>query len=126
MSKDIQAVTQLIQTYFDGLHEGDTQKLGTVFHELCNVYSINEEGGVRIVPRTQWLELVASRPSPKSRGIARTDRIVTLDMTGPEMAIVKVELSIHPRYYTDCLTLLRSNDGGWKVVSKTFRMDVKE
>lgn len=38
---------------------------------------------------------------------------------------MKVECSIHPRYFTDYLTLLKLN-GGWKVVSKTYRMDVRE
>jgi C-terminal processing protease CtpA/Prc len=61
---------------------------------------------------------VKGRPSAKSRGLKRTDRIVSIDMSGPETAFVKLECSIHPRYFTDYLTLLKLKDG-WKVVSKT-------
>ena len=31
----------------------------------------------------------------------------------------------HPRYFTDYLTLLKLNDG-WRVVSKTYRTDLRE
>jgi len=62
---------------------------------------------------------------PKSKGLKRTDRIVSIDMSGPETAFVKLECSVHPRYFTDYLSLLKLN-GGWRIVSKTFRTDVRE
>ncbi len=33
MSTDRSAIEQTIQTYFDGLYEGDADKLGSIFHE---------------------------------------------------------------------------------------------
>ena len=53
------------------------------------------------------------------------DRIVSIDMAGPETAFVKLECSVHPRYFTDYLSLLKLN-GGLRIVSKTFRTDVRE
>jgi hypothetical protein len=44
---------------------------------------------------------------------------LSIDLSGPETACVKLECSIHPRYFTDDLTLLKFK-GGWRVVSKTF------
>jgi hypothetical protein len=124
MAGEIDAVEKVVWTYLDGLYEGDTGKLGKAFHEVSHLYSMSD-GGVADLPREKWFEFVKGRESPKSRGLKRTDRIVSIDLSGPETAFVKVECSIHPRYFTDYLTLLKLN-GGWKVVSKTYRTDVRE
>ena len=124
MANDLGAVESILWTYLDGLHEGDTKKLAAAFHEGSHLYSA-ERGTVADLPRAQWLEMVGGRPSAKSRGLKRTDRIVSIDFAGPETAIAKVECSIHPRYFTDYLTLLKL-EGGWRIVSKTFRADVRE
>ena len=124
MSNEIPAIEKVVQTYFDGLYEGDTQKLGAAFHEVSHLYSMGPEGVVDL-PRAKWFEAVASRGSGKSRGLARRDRIVSIDMSGPETAYVKVECQLPPRYFTDYLLLLKAKDG-WKIVSKCFRADVRE
>lgn len=124
MAGDVAAVEKVVQTYLDGLYEGDTEKLGSAFHEVSHLYSMHE-GGVSDLPRTKWFDMVKSRPSAKSKGLPRADRIVSIDFSGPETAFVKVECALHPRYFTDYLTLLRLNEG-WKVVSKTFRTDVRQ
>jgi hypothetical protein len=124
MAGEVEAVEKVIRTYLDGLYEGDTEKLGQAFHEVSHLYSVSD-GGVADLPRAKWFEMVKGRPSPKAKGLRRTDRIVSIDFSGPEAAFVKVECSIHPRYFTDYLTLLKL-DSGWKVVSKTFRTDVRE
>jgi hypothetical protein len=124
MAGDIDAIEKVVWTYLDGLYEGDTAKLGAAFHEGSHLYSMHE-GGVSDLPRAKWLDMVQSRPSAKSKGLKRSDRIVSIDLSGPETAFVKLECSIHPRYFTDYLTLLKLKDG-WRVVSKTFRTDVRE
>ena len=124
MAGEIEAIEKVVWTYLDGLYEGDTGKLAQAFHEVSHLYSMSD-GGVADVPREKWLEFVKGRASPQSKGLQRTDRIVSVDFSGPETAFVKVECSIHPRYFTDYLTLLKLN-GGWKVVSKTYRTDVRE
>ena len=125
MTSELTAVEGVVWTYLDGLHEGDVKKLAQAFHETSHLYSVGDGGALSDLPRAKWLEMVASRPSAKSRGLQRTDRIVSVDVSGPETAFVKVECSIHPRYFTDYLTLLRLKDG-WRVVAKTFRADVRE
>ncbi|MDX2203526.1 MAG: nuclear transport factor 2 family protein [Hyphomicrobiaceae bacterium] len=124
MAGDVAEVEKVIWTYLDGLYEGDTGKLGAAFHEVSHLYSVSA-GGVADLPRAAWFDLVQGRPSAKSKGLARTDRIVSIDFAGPETALVKLECSIHPRYFTDYLTLLKLKDG-WRIVSKTFRTDVKD
>jgi hypothetical protein len=124
MAGEIEAIEKVVWTYLDGLHEGDTGKLAQAFHEVSHLYSM-DKGGVADLPRAKWFEFVEGRPSAKSRGLARTDRIISIDLSGPETAFVKLECSIHPRYFTDYLLLLKLEDG-WRIVSKSFRTDTRE
>jgi hypothetical protein len=124
MAGEIEAIEKVVWTYLDGLYEGDTSKLAKAFHEVSHLYAMSD-GGVDDMPRAKWFDLVNSRPSAKSKGLKRTDRIVSIDLSGPETAFVKLECSIHPRYFTDYLNLLKLKDG-WRVVSKTYRTDVRE
>lgn len=55
----------------------------------------------------EYVPIVARRPSPASRGEARTDRIVSIDFVGPDTAPAGVECSIRPRHFTDLLSLIR-------------------
>lgn len=125
MSKDLAAIQQVIQTYFDGLYEGDVAKLGSAFHPVSHLYSADSKGGVNDLPREQWFEAVKKRPSGAAQGLPRDDRILMIDQSGPETAFVKVACQLPPRYFTDYLVLNRTNEG-WKIVSKVFRADVKE
>ena len=124
-NKAIESIRKTIQTYFDGLYEGDTNKLGEAFHENSHLYSVGQDGVLADVPRPKWFEIVSGRPSPKSQNLKRTDKILSIDISGSDSAIVKVECSIHPRYFTDYLTLLRFGDR-WRIVSKSFRTDVRQ
>jgi hypothetical protein len=123
MAGEIEPIEKVVWTYLDGLYEGDAGKIARAFHEGSHLYSMHE-GGVADLPREKWLEMMRGRPSPKSKGLKRTDRVVSIDLSGPETAFVKLECAIPPRYFTDYLTLLKLNDG-WRVVSKTFRTDVR-
>jgi hypothetical protein len=123
MAGEIEAIERVVWTYLDGLYEGDAGKIAKAFHEGSHLYSMHE-GGVADLPREKWLDMVKGRPSPKAKGLKRTDRIVSIDLSGPETAFVKLECSVHPRYFTDYLTLLKL-DEGWRVVSKTFRTDLR-
>src|SRR5512134_473143 len=79
MTGEIDAIEKVVWTYLDGLYEGDTRKLGQVFHEVSHLYSLSD-GGVADVPREKWFEMVKNRPSAKAKGLGRTDRIVSIDL----------------------------------------------
>ena len=42
MPSDLTDLEQAVQTYFDGLYEGDTDKLGRVFHEVAHLFSVTD------------------------------------------------------------------------------------
>ncbi len=123
-ASDIAAIEAVLHTYLDGLHEGDADKLASAFHPCAHLYS-DKEGVVQDLPRDTWLEWVRGRGSPKAMGLARDDRVLMLDQSGPETALAKVACQVPPRYFTDYLVFLKTEQG-WKIVSKVFRTDVRE
>jgi len=125
MSSDVADVERVLRLYFDGLYEGDTKKLAGAFHPASHLYSVGPDGKAADLPRGEWFKLVESRPSGKARNLARADRIVSIDFSGPATAIAKVECQLPPRYFTDYLTLMKA-EGEWKVISKTFHTVTRE
>jgi hypothetical protein len=121
---ELRAIEAVVRTYFDGLHEGDVGKLGSVFHPTADLRSVGADGALAVLTRADWLAAVASRESAAKRGLAREDWIVTIDMAGPATAFAKVKCQIPPRYFTDYLTLGKV-DGAWVVVGKTFQTETR-
>ena len=115
MPSDLTDLEQAIQTYFDGLYEGDAAKLGSVFHDVAHLFSVND-GKLSDLPREQWFEWVRSRKSAASQDLQREDFIVQIDRSSPTTAFAKVQCQIPPRYFTDYLTFVKLADG-WKISS---------
>jgi hypothetical protein len=120
---DIAAIESVIWTYFDGLHEGDTEKLGAAFHPCAHLYA-EDKGGVMDWPREHWFDMVRKRPSAKSQGLARHDKIVSIDQSGPGTAFVKVECALPPRFFVDYLNLIKTSEG-WRIVAKSFKSEMR-
>jgi hypothetical protein len=124
MSQDRAAIEAVVQTYLDGLYEGDVEKLAAAFHPTSSL-TYEENGVLTPLPRDRWLDAVRERPSPKSRGLAREDRILQIDQASPTAAFVKLQCAIPPRYFTDYLSLLKV-EGRWQVAQKVFATERRE
>jgi hypothetical protein len=111
-------IEKAVQTYLDGLYEGDADKLASVFHPT-SVLTSDQEGRLTILPRDEWLERVRNRPSPKAQGLSRHDEVLQIDEAGPTTALVKVNCAMPPRFFTDYLSFLKI-DGRWQVAQKVF------
>ena len=120
---DQAAIKAVIQTYLDGLYEGDADKLAAAFHPTSALAS-SADGTLQVTPRDTWLAAVRTRPSPKSQGAVRGDEILSIDVAGPTMAFVKLRCQIPPRYFTDQLSLLKI-DNRWQVAQKVFQTEVR-
>jgi hypothetical protein len=123
MASDLTDLEQAIQTYFDGLYEGDTAKLGSVFHDEAHLFSVSD-GKLADLPREKWFEFVRSRTSARDQDLPRNDFIIHIDRSSPTTAFAKVQCQIPPRYFTDYLTFVKLADG-WKIVSKTFHTETR-
>ena len=124
MSQDRAEIEAVVQTYLDGLYEGDADKLASAFHPTSSL-TYEENGALTPLPRDRWLEAVRDRPSPKSRGLPRHDRILQIDQASPTAAFVKLQCAIPPRYFTDYLSLLKV-EGRWQVAQKVFATERRE
>lgn len=121
---DRAAIEAVVQTYLDGLYEGDADRLALAFHPTSALTQW-WEGALQITPRDAWLAAVRSRPSPKARGLARADQVVSVVQHGPEMAVVTLRCAIPPRFFTDVLSLLKI-EGRWQVAQKVFRTELRD
>lgn len=116
-------ITDVLSTYFDGLHHSDTGRLRRVFHPRAQ-YVCATDGSLVHLTMDEYFPVVDQRPSPASRGEARADSIVSIEFAGPATAMAKVNCAIGPKYFTDLLTLIRL-DGRWQIISKVFHFDLR-
>lgn len=123
MSSDLAAIESVVWTYLDGLYESDPDKLAASFHPVSHLYA-EADGEVTDEPRDAWMERVRNRPSPKSQGLPRHDRIVSIDQSGPVTAFVKLECAVPPRFFVDYLTLIRTG-AGWRIVAKAYKTETR-
>jgi hypothetical protein len=112
-----------VQTYLDGLYEGDADKIASVFHPT-SALTHEEAGTLTPRPRDQWLEAVRNSPSPKALGLSRHDEIIQVDEASPTTAFVKLKCAIPPRFFTDYLCLLKV-EGRWQIVQKVFATETR-
>ena len=123
MPVDRPAIEAVVQTYLDGLYEGDVEKLAEAFHRTSTL-TYEDQGALSLLPRDEWLEMIRRRPSPQSCGLPRHDRILQLDQASSTMAFVKLECAIPPRFFTDYLCLLKVKQR-WQIVQKVFATETR-
>jgi hypothetical protein len=115
-------ILALVEDYFDGLYDGDTEKLSRVFHERVRLFCPTDPELVELDLPT-YLELVKNRPSSASRGDERFDRVLEVSVPSPTTAHARVRCAYLPKQFTDDLTLIRT-DGGWKIIAKVWHYEV--
>ena len=123
MNADIKAVEATVRTYLDGIYEGNIDKLSHVFHPSSALTTVREDGSIQATARDEWFDVVRNRQSPQALGLQRDDHILTLDLVGPTLALVKVKCQMPPRYFTDLLSLLKV-ESRWQIVQKVFMTEM--
>ena len=123
MALDRSTVEAVIQHYFDGLYDGDADKLGAIFHPSADL-RWQENGQLQVLTVPDWLDRVRKRPSARAEGHKRDDFIVTMDRSDEATAFVKVRCQLPPRYFTDYLVAMKLSEG-WLIVSKSYRLDIR-
>ena len=118
MNSEIRQIETAVQHYFDGLYEGDVEKLGLVFHSKASLF-MAVDGALVALPVPDWFARVAARPSPRSLGAPRDDRILMIDRAGPVNAVVKISCLFAPKAYTDHLSFIKFG-GRWQIVAKSY------
>ena len=96
MTNDRSTVEAVVQHYFDALYEGDTDKLGAIFHPSADLRWL-EKGELQVLNLSDWMDRVRKRPSAKDEGKPREDFVVTIDRSDDSTAFVKVRCQWPPR-----------------------------
>ncbi len=118
---DFAGVVALLQDYFEGLYECDTEHLARVFHPEAGYYCATD-GQLLHFDMAHYFAVLKKRVSPKAQGHVRSDRIMSVEFAGPVTAQAKVQCSIPGKSFLDLLTLVRL-DGRWQIVSKVFHYE---
>lgn len=122
MTADFDGVTKTLTDYFDGLYHSDTKILGRVFHPQARYVTATGDELLNL-GMDEYLPIVDKREPPAARGEARQDMIQSIDFAGPKTAFARVNCAIGERYFTDFLTLIRTEDG-WRIIAKVFHYDI--
>lgn len=118
MSTAYAELAQAMQLYFDGFYYGDVETLKKVFHPDCHLIS-GTGGSLANDPMEAVYGRVRGRAKPSEAGQPRYDRILSIDLAGPETALVTCRIALEPRLYTDYLNFVKL-DGSWRIVSKVY------
>lgn len=111
-------VVEVIETYFDGLHQADSAILATIFHEEAR-YVNATPGDYMNYDMPTYFDIVDRRTSPTDRGEERDGRTLSISFGEDRMAFVVAHLTMLERDYLDYLTLIPV-DGKWKIIAKVF------
>ena len=117
-----EAIGAAMQLYFDGLYHSDTRRLREVFHPKA-IYACATEGSLVHLTMEEYFPIVDARPSPASRGEAREDAIVSIELAGPVTAFVHAKCAIGPKRFSDFLTFVKV-EGRWRILAKVFHFDL--
>jgi hypothetical protein len=118
-NEDRVSIVCLLDGYFDGLYYSDVTRLQQVLHPAA-LYATTIGGVPKILGMEEYWPVIAVREAPAVRNQIRRDKILALDLVGPETASAKVECAIGDYFYTDVLSLIKF-DGRWWIISKVFQ-----
>jgi len=122
MTQAFNDLNAVLQNYFDGIYGSDTAILRTVFHPDA-IYACATGESLLRLNMEDYFAVVDKRPSPKSLGQARADRVISIEFAGPVTALARVECTIAPKRFTDLLTFILV-DGRWQIIAKVFHFDL--
>lgn len=114
-------IAERMQLYFDGLYHSDTARLSRIFHPDARYVCATDEPAISI-GLDMYFPIVDARPSPASRNETRRDAIISIALAGPSTAFVHANCAIADKYFTDFLTLIRT-EGEWRIIAKVFHYE---
>jgi hypothetical protein len=112
------AVRQLVDDYFDLMHEQDMEIFDRVFHPDSVLYGV-VDGQINIRPYATYREAVATRQSPAQLGNQRRDVVLSFDQISETLALLRMQLEMFGGVMQDYLNIVYL-DGQWWVMAKMW------
>lgn len=110
-------IEQLIADYFQGIFNGEVDKLEKSFHNDLYLYG-DIKGEDYLKSKHEYIEGVKNRKSPKELNEEFRMSIIGLDVLG-KVAMAKVHVPFSGYNYYDYLSMGKINDK-WIIVNKVF------
>ncbi|QHV97634.1 nuclear transport factor 2 family protein [Spirosoma endbachense] len=111
----IAAITTMLNSYFNGIYEGDVVLLGGTFNPGTLLFGdVNGQPYARILD--QYLDGVKNRQSPKESGKPFKGEIISIDVIH-SIAMAKVRVKMYDFNYHEFLSFHKL-DGHWLIVNK--------
>ena len=120
---ELQAITDTINLYVDGLHTGNIDTLKKAFHPKAMMYGISAKA-VTIVEIEGLYGFVAANDPPSKTGEPHQCFITSIQHAGNAAAVEMVEESAFGSDYTNYFQLLKI-DAKWVIVSKAYNTSPK-
>lgn len=111
-------ITEVMEAYFEGLHQADSTLLRKVFHPRL-AYVCGTEGDELYLDLDTYMERVDGREPPARRGDPRDEAILEIAFGSPRLVWVTARMSMMGRNYLDHLTLI-PYEGSLRIVTKVF------
>src|ERR1700693_6276023 len=92
-----------VSQYLEMMYDGDLSRFDAVFAPTAQLHGV-QEGQVRVLPAAEYLRLLSSRPSPKSKNAPRQQEILLIDIASSSQALVKVRVRIDDALFVDYLS----------------------
>jgi hypothetical protein len=114
--QDLIAISQALEKrYFEGIHDGDVEKLRAIFHPGTLLF-----GDVKGQPYAKSLDVyldgVKNRQSPKEAGTPFKGSIISIDVIN-SIAVAKVHVKMYAFNYDEFLSFHKI-DNRWLIVNK--------
>lgn len=110
-------IKNTIFDYFQGVYNGDVEKLASVFHSQALLFG-DIKGEPYFKPLADYIDGVKSRKSPADMGEDFNMEILGIEILG-SVAIAKLHVPMLGYNYYDFLSLALVN-GKWEIVNKVF------
>jgi hypothetical protein len=111
----------VVAQYFEMMFDSDVDRFDHVFAPTAQLHGLRD-GSLRVLTAAEYRDLLATNPSPKSKGAPRQQEVLFVDFAAMSQALVKVRVRIDAILYVDylCLHLI---DGRWLVTAKSFHIE---
>lgn len=109
--EDLQAIRDVVQSYFVGTEQGKPELLNEAFLPSLELQYVDSEGAFKQITGPDYI----ARITP-GRTYDRKGHIVSMDVTD-NAAVVKAEILMRDRLFTDYLLLLKV-EGQWRISNK--------
>ena len=115
---ELQAITDTINLYVEGLHNGDIEILKNAFHAKAMMYGVSQKA-VTIVEIEGLYGFVSANNPPSKTGEPHQCFITSIQYDGNAASVEMIEESAYGSDYTNYFQLLKL-DGTWMIVSKAY------